>query len=93
MPLAKTLLANAVTGPPVAVPSAPMRSLVNTLPIAVVPVFSVALAISALAIGASSTIAIPKFLGGVTLFAESLKETAKFSATVPPLLSGVFSRY
>ena len=95
VPAIAKLFVIAVTGPIGAMlaPSAPIWSLVNTLPAAGMPVFSVALAVSAFAIGASSIIAIPKFLGGVTLFAESLKEIAKFSVTVPLVLSGVFSVY
>ena len=84
-----------VTGPAgvVLAPSAPILSLVNTFPVVAVAESSVAAPVSALAIGASSIMAIPKSFGGVTLLAESLRDTAKFSITVPPLLSGVFNVY
>ena len=82
-----------VTGPVgvVLTPSAPILSLVNTLPVAGVPESSATAPMSAVAIGTSFIIAIFKNLSGVTLLAVSLIDTAKSSVTGKPVVGAVFS--
>ena len=83
MPACNTLLTNAVTGPPMAAPSAPILSDgVNTLPVAatlataLVP--SVTALVSATAMGLSSVMAIRKNFAGpvlVSVLAPSINDT------------------